>query len=62
MGGTVGQRIGEVIIVLLSPLIIALMIVISVVIFIQVVVVYLGWEIVFRLDRIRKKASSQSAS
>ena len=61
MDNSLGQRIGEIIIIVLLPLIIALMLLVALVVFTEVAAVYLSWGIVSRLGGVRKKPSSQPA-
>ena len=61
MGSTVGQRVGEVIITALWPLITVILILAGLVVFIEAAAVYLSWGIVVRLDRMLKKTPTQPA-
>lgn len=53
MGSTVGQRIGEIIITALWPLIWVIYVLVSVVIFVEAATVYLWWRL--------KKTGAQTA-
>lgn len=57
-----GQRIGEVIITALWPLIWVVYVLVSVVIAIEVAAVYLSWGVVARADRLFKKTGPQTAT
>ncbi len=61
MGSTVGQRVGEVIITALWPLILVIYVLVGLVVFIEAAAVYLSWGIVVRLDRVLKKSGTQPA-
>ena len=61
MGSTVGQRVGEVIITALWPLILVIYVLVGLVVFIEAAAIYLSWGIVTRLDRILKKTGTQPA-
>ena len=61
MGSSVGQRVGEVIITALWPLIWVIYVLVGLVIFIEAAAVYLSWGIVVRLDRVLKKTPTQPA-
>ena len=61
MGSTVGQRVGEVIITALWPLIWVIYILVGLVVFIEAAAVYLSWGIAVRLDRVVKKTRIQPA-
>ena len=61
MSGSVGRRIGEVIITALWPLIWVIYLLVGVVIVIEAAAVYLSWGIVVRLDRVLKKTRTQPA-
>ena len=61
MGSTVGQRVGEVIIIALWPLIWVIYVLVGLVVFIEAAAVYLSWGIVVRLDRVVKKTRIQPA-
>jgi hypothetical protein len=61
LGSTVGQRIGEIIITALWPLIWVIYVLIAVVIFVEAAAVYLSWGVVVRLDRLLKKSGPQTA-
>ena len=61
MGSTVGQRVGEVIITALWPLIWVMYILVGPVVFIEAAAVYLSWGIVVRLDKALKKTRTQPA-
>ena len=61
MGGSVGQRLGEIIVTALWPLIWVFYVLISLVIFIEAAAVYLSWGLVVRLDRLVKKTGPQTA-
>ena len=62
MGSSVGQRVGEVIITALWPLIWVIYVLVSLFIFVEAAAVYLSWGIVVRLDRVLKKTRTQPAS
>ena len=61
MGSSVGQRIGEVIITALWPLIWVIYVLVGLVVFIEAAAVYLSWGVVVRLDRVLKKTGTQPA-
>jgi hypothetical protein len=61
LGSTVGQRVGEVIITALWPLIWVIYVLVGLVVFIEAAAVYLCWGIVVRLDKLLKKAGTQPA-
>ncbi len=61
MGSSVGQRVGEVIITALWPLIWVIYVLVGLVIFVEAAAVYLSWGIVVRLDRVLKKTRTQPA-
>jgi hypothetical protein len=61
LGSTVGQRVGEVIITALWPLIWVIYILVGLVVFIEAAAVYLSWGLVVRLDRVLKKTGTQPA-
>ena len=61
MGSSVGQRLGEVIITALWPLIWVIYVLVGLVIFVEAAAVYLSWGIVVRLDRVLKKTRTQPA-
>ena len=61
MGNTVGQRIGEIIITALWPLIWVMYVLVAVVIIVEAAAVYFGWGVVARLDRLLKKNDPQPA-
>jgi hypothetical protein len=61
LGSSAGQRVGEVIITALWPLIWVIYVLVGLVIFIEAAVVYLSWGIVVRLDRVLKKTPTQPA-
>jgi len=61
LGSSVGQRLGEVIITALWPLIWVIYVLVGLVIFIEATAVYLSWGIVVRLDRVLKKTPTQPA-
>jgi hypothetical protein len=61
LGSTVGQRVGEVIITALWPLIWVIYVLVGLVVFIEAAAVYLSWGIVVRLDRVLKKSGPQLA-
>ena len=61
MGSSVGQRVGEVIITALWPLIWVIYVLVGLVIFVEAAAVYLSWGIVVRLDRLLKKTRTQPA-
>jgi hypothetical protein len=56
-----GQKVGEVIITALWPLIWVIYVLVGLVIFIQAVAVYLSWSCVSRLDRVLKNTRAQPA-
>ena len=61
MDSTVGQRVGEVIITALWPLIWVIYALVGLVVFIEAAAVYLSWGIVVRLDKALKKTRIQPA-
>jgi len=61
LGSSVGQRVGEVIITALWPLIWVIYVLVGLVIFVEAAAVYLSWGIVVRLDRVLKKTRTQPA-
>jgi len=61
LGSTVGQRVGEVIITALWPLIWVIYALVGLVVFIEAAAVYLSWGIVVRLDRVVKKTRTRPA-
>ena len=61
MDSTVGQRVGEVIITALWPLIWVMYILVGLVVFLEAAAVYLSWGIVVRLDRFVKKTRTEPA-
>ena len=61
MGSTAGQRVGEVIITALWPLITVILILAGLIVFMEAAVVYLSWGLVVRLDRVLKKTGTQPA-
>jgi hypothetical protein len=61
LGSTVGQRVGEVIIIALWPLSTIILILAGVVVLIEAAAVYLSWGIVVRLDKVLKKTRTQPA-
>ncbi len=61
MGSTVGQRVGEVIITALWPLIWVIYVLVGLVVFIEAAAVYLSWGVVVYLDRVLKKTGTQPA-
>ena len=61
MGSSVGQRIGEIIVTALWPLIWIMYVLVSVVIFVEAAAVYLSWGVVVRLDRLLKRTGLQAA-
>jgi len=61
LGSSVGQRVGEVIITALWPLIWVIYVLVGLVIFVEAAAVYLSWGIVVRLDRLLKKTRTQPA-
>lgn len=54
MSSGVGQKIVEIIIAALWPLIWIIYVLVGVVVFVETAAVYLGWGIVVRLDRLRR--------
>jgi hypothetical protein len=61
LGSTVGQRVGEVIITALWPLILVIYVLVGLVVFVEAAAVYLSWGIVVRLDRVLKKTRAKPA-
>ena len=61
MGSSVGQRVGEVIITALWPLIWVIYVLVGLVVFVEAAAVYLSWGIVSRLDRVFKKTRTEPA-
>ncbi|HWR71132.1 MAG TPA: hypothetical protein VN415_08760 [Dehalococcoidia bacterium] len=61
MGSSTGQKVGEVIITALWPLIWVIYVLVGLVIFVEAAAVYLSWGIVVRLDRVLKKTRTQPA-
>jgi len=61
LGSSVGQRVGEVIITALWPLIWVMYVLVGLVVFIEAAAVYLSWGVVVRLDRVLKKSGTQPA-
>jgi hypothetical protein len=61
LGSSVGQRVGEVIITALWPLIWVMYVLVGLVVFMEAAAVYLSWGVVVRLDRIMKKSGTQPA-
>lgn len=61
MGSSTGQKVGEVIITALWPLIWVIYVLVALVIFVEAAAVYLSWGVVSRLDRRFKKARTQPA-
>ena len=61
MGSTVGQRIGEIIITALWPLIWVIYVLVAGVIIVEAAAVYFSWGVVVRLDRRLKKTDPQTA-
>jgi hypothetical protein len=61
LGSSVGQRIGEVIITALWPLIWVIYVLVGLVVFVEAAAVYLSWGVVVRLDRFLRKARTQPA-
>ena len=61
MSSSVGQRLGEVIVTALWPLIWIMYVLVSVVIFVEAAAVYLSWGVVVRLDRLLKRTGLQAA-
>jgi len=61
LGSTVGQRVGEVIITALWPLIWVIYVLVGLVVFIEAAAVYLSWGIVVCLDRFVKKTRAEPA-
>jgi hypothetical protein len=59
LGTSVGQKIGEVIITALWPLIWVIYVLVGAVIVIEAAAVYLSWGVVVRLDRVLKKTRTQ---
>jgi hypothetical protein len=61
LGSTVGQRVGEVVVTALWPLIGVIYVLVGLVVFIEAAAVYLSWGVVVRLDRVLKKTGTQPA-
>jgi len=61
LGSSTGQKVGEVIITALWPLIWVIYVLVGLVIFVEAAAVYLSWGIVVRLDRVLKKTRTQPA-
>ena len=61
LGSSVGQRVGEVIITALWPLIWVIYVLVGLVIFVEAAAVYLSWGIVRRLDRTLNKTRTEPA-
>lgn len=61
MSSNTGQKVGEVIITALWPLIWVIYVLVGVVIFFEAAAVYLSWGIAVRLDRVFKKTRNQAA-
>ena len=61
MSSGVGQKIGEIIITALWPLIWIIYVLIGAVVFVETAAVYLSWGIVVRLDRLRRNPGPQAA-
>ena len=61
LGSSVGQRVGEVIITALWPLIWVIYVLVGLVIFVEAAAVYLSWGIVRRLDRTLNKRRTEPA-
>lgn len=61
MGSSTGQKVGEVIITALWPLIWVVYVLLAVVIFIEAAAVYLSRGILNRLDRVFKKTRNEAA-
>ena len=61
MGSSTGQKVGEVIITALWPLIWVIYVLVALVIFVEATAVYLSWGVVSRLDGRFKKAHTQPA-
>jgi hypothetical protein len=61
LGSSTGQKVGEVIITALWPLIWVIYVLVGFVIFIEAAAVYLSWGIVVRLDRVLKRTRTQPA-
>ena len=61
MGSSVGQRVGEVIITALWPLIWVIYVLVGLVIFVEAAAVYLSWGIMRRLDRRLNKTRTEPA-
>ena len=55
-----GQRVGEIIITALWPLIWLIYVVVGLVIFIEAALVYLGWGFVVRIERLFKRTHTQA--
>jgi hypothetical protein len=61
MGSTVSQRVGEIIVPALWPLIWVIYVLVSLVVFAEAAAVYVSWGVVVRLDRLLKKSGPQTA-
>jgi hypothetical protein len=61
LGSSTGQKVGEVIITALWPLIWVIYVLVGLVIFIEAAAVYLSWGIVVCLDRVLKRTRTQPA-
>jgi len=61
LGSSVGQRVGEVIITALWPLIWVIYVLVGLVIFVEAAAVYLSWGIMRRLDRRLNKTRTEPA-
>jgi hypothetical protein len=61
LGSSTGQKVGEVIITALWPLIWVIYVLVGLVIFIEAAAVYLSWGIVVRLDRVLRRTRTQPA-
>jgi hypothetical protein len=61
LSSNTGQKVGEVIITALWPLIWVIYVLVGVVIFFEAAAVYLSWGIAVRLDRVFKKTRNQAA-
>ena len=62
MASSTGQKVGEVIITALWPLIWIVYVLVAVVIVVEAAAVYLGWGMVVRLDRLTHRARAESSS
>jgi hypothetical protein len=61
LGSGTGQKVGEVIITALWPLIWVVYVLVGLVIFIEAAAVYLSWGVVRRLDWVRSRTHTEPA-